>query len=442
MNKKQFFLFGVLTLSSFTLTSQSSIDEIRSFYGQIAEQQMEEYIYLHTNPELSFLEEKTAAFLVNQMTSLGFEVTGNVGGYGVVAVLRNGDGPTVMLRTDTDALPVLEETGAPFASKVRMTDITGDEVPVMHACGHDVHMMSWLGTARVLASMKEAWSGTLMMIAQPAEERAGGAKAMLADNLYSRFGTPDYALALHVNATLPSGKVGYCNGYALANVQMVDIAVFGRGGHGAYPHTAIDPVVIAAKLILDLQTIVSREVNPLEPAVVTVGAINGGTKGNVIPDRVDLMLTLRSYTDEVKEQLVEAIRRRCDAAARAAGLPEDKFPAITIRDEETPAVYNSPELGTELVPALKSAMGEENIIPIGPVMGGEDFSMYGRTDDEVPIYLFWLGAVNFEQYAEAQDSGAPLPPLHSPKFLPDAEPTIAAGVELLSTGALELFRKE
>ena len=281
------------------------------------------YEHLHENPELSYLEEKTAAKLASKMKALGFEVTEKVGGTGLVCILKNGEGKTVLVRADMDALPIKEETGLSYASNAVMKDINNEEFPVMHACGHDVHMTVWYGTAKYMIENKNRWKGTLIFIAQPAEERAGGAKAMLADGLYERFPVPDYALSLHVSATLKAGTVGWCPEYAMANVDMMQIRIKGKGGHGAYPHTTIDPVSMASRLINDLQTIVSREISPLEPAVVTVGSIHGGSKGNVIPDEVVLELTMRSYTDEVRNQIIQLIKRKCKAIGVSAGLDEN-----------------------------------------------------------------------------------------------------------------------
>ena len=302
------------------------------------------YLYCHQHPELSFQEFESAKRMAAELRKIGFEVTEKVGGNGIVGVYKNGEGPTVLVRADMDALPLAEETGLPYASKVTTTDAAGNTVGVMHACGHDMHMTVWVGTARTLVNMKDRWKGTLVFVGQPAEERSGGSKQMLADGLYERFPRPDYALALHVSATLPVGAIGYSSGYALANVDMLDLTVYGEGGHGAYPHTAKDPVVLAARLILDLQTIVSREISPLEPAVVTVGSIHGGTKGNIIPDEVKLEITLRSYTDEVREALIEKIRRISKGLAISAGLPEDKYPKIVVRDEFTPAAGERSDL--------------------------------------------------------------------------------------------------
>ena len=400
------------------------------------------YIDLHQTPELSFLEKETSAKMANELRVLGFDVTENFGGYGVVGVLKNGDGPRVLLRADTDALPVLEETGLPFASKKRMVDITGFEVPVMHACGHDMHMTVWVGTARFMAKNQDLWRGTLVAIAQPAEERSGGAKAMLADGLYEKFGVPDYALALHVSASLPAGSVGIPSGFSMANVDMMKIVIKGKGGHGAYPHTTIDPVVMAARLILDLQTLASREISPLQPAVVTVGSISGGTKGNVIPNEVVLELTMRSYTDEVRDQIINGIKRKCNALGYSAGLPKDLYPEVILHDEYTPALYNDPELVDRLKPAMKKAIGDSNVLDYDPVMGGEDFGRFGRTEEKVPITLFWLGAVDPSVYTNALENGEVLPSLHSSKFAPDKSRSIPTGVKAMSSGLLELMGRD
>lgn len=406
------------------------------------------YQNLHANPELSYHERESAALLAGEMRELGFEVAEGVGDYGVegrtsyglVAVLENGDGPSVLVRTDLDALPVVENTGLPYASTVRTATEAG-EVGVMHACGHDVHMTSWLGAARLLAGDRESWSGTLVMIAQPAEERGAGARAMLDDGLYDRFPKPDFAIALHTSASLPAGTIGHRSGYALANVDSVDIYVRGAGGHGAYPHTTRDPVVLGAELVMALQTIVSREVSPLDPAVVTVGAFNAGTKHNIIPDQAHLQLTVRSYEPEVRQQILAAIERIANGIAAAGGVPEDRPPIVQVaREEATPATYNDPDLTGRWVAALRTELGEERVVEIDPVMGGEDFSRYGL-DTGVPISMLWLGAVEPERWRRAQEGGPALPSLHSSEFAPLPEPTIRTGVTALVTGVLELMAR-
>lgn len=397
------------------------------------------YKYLHAHPELSFMEKNTADRIAAELRDAGLKVTQHVGGHGVVGVLKNGAGPTVLVRCDLDGLPVKENTGLPFASKHRMKDEQGNEVFTMHACGHDIHMTSFVGTARVLAGMKERWKGTLVMIGQPAEERGGGAKAMLADKLFERFPLPDYCVALHVSSAMLAGMVGYAEGYALANVDSVDIKIFGVGGHGAYPQATKDPVMLAAQTIVALQTIVSREIAPIEPAVVTVGSIHGGTKHNVIPEEVDLQLTVRSYSDETRNKLLNAIKRIARGQAISAGLPEDKMPIVTVKDEYTPSTYNDPTLTRRLVKTFGEWLGEGNAVKRQPVMGGEDFGRYGRTKHKVPIFMFWLGAVSPESVKRSIATGGTLPSLHSSIFAPEAEPTIKTGVTAMSAAVLELM---
>jgi amidohydrolase len=398
------------------------------------------YRDLHTHPELSLLEERTAGIVARELRAAGFEVTEKFGGFGVVGVLRNGPGPTLLLRTDLDGLPVTEETGLPYASTHRMKDPSGNEVATMHACGHDIHMTVFLGTARNLAALKSHWSGTVVMIGQPAEERGVGARLMLGAGLYRRFPKPDYAIALHDSATQPAGTVGTVEGFAMANVDSMDIVVRGVGGHGAYPHTTKDPVVLAARIVLALQTIVSRETRPVDPAVVTVGSIHGGTKHNVIPDEVRLQLTLRSYSDQVRAHTIEAIRRICRGEAIAAGLPDDRMPIITISETEyTPAVFNDPVLTRRVRSVLTDWLGAGNVETIEPEMGGEDFAQYGRTVEKVPVCLFRIGAVDPATHAEATRSGRTLPSLHSSRFAPAAELTIKTGLTSLTAVALDLL---
>lgn len=401
------------------------------------------YKDLHARPELSLMEERTAGVIARELRNAGFEVTERVGGFGLVGVLKNGAGPTLLIRTDLDGLPVEEETGLPYASKHRVKDLTGREVATMHACGHDIHMASFVGTARTLASLKDRWSGTLLFIGQPAEEIGTGARAMLQDGLYRRFPKPDFAIALHDNANLPAGTVGTVEGYALANVDSVDITVRGAGGHGAWPHTTKDPIVLAARIVTALQTIVSRETRPGDPAVVTVGSIHGGTKHNIIPDEVKLQLTLRSYTDAVRTHTIEALRRICRGEAIAAGIPDDRMPVIAIKEGEfTPATYNDPALTRRLHGALAATLGMENVRTVEPVMGGEDFSQFSRTAEKVPICMIWLGAVDPAKVAESQRTGVGLPSLHSSKYAPLPEPTIKTGVLATTVAALELLKKK
>ena len=400
------------------------------------------YTHLHENPELSFEEVQTAKRIAKELRSLGFKVTTGIGGTGLVAIMRNGDGPKVMIRTDLDALPVKEKTGKPYASTVLGQNYLGDKnLPIMHACGHDVHMTALVGTARRLVAMKDQWSGTLIMIGQPAEELGLGAKAMLEDGLFSRFPKPDYNLGLHVNAGLPAGMIGYTSGYALANVDSVDIEIKGVGGHGAYPHTTKDPIVLGAYIVTALQTLVSREINPQAPAVVTVGSFHGGTKHNIIPGNAHLKLTVRSYSDDVRETLLSGITRIAKNQARAFGLPEDKLPVVTREENYTPSLYNDPALVKSTMAAIAKQIGADNVRELPAVMGGEDFSRYGRTADKIPGFLFWVGAVDPDVYAKAKASGETLPSLHSPFFAPDPRRTIITAVDAMSTAALNLLEK-
>jgi len=357
------------------------------------------YLHLHQNPELSFKEQRSAARMADELEPLGFVVTREVGGTGVVATMINGDGPTVLIRADMDALPVLEQTGLDYASTAVGMSIDGQEKPVMHACGHDVHMTVFVGTARQLARARESWRGTLIMIAQPAEERGAGAKAMLDAGLFTKFPRPDYNLALHVSAGIPAGRVGYVAGAALANVDSVDITVYGVGGHGAYPHGSKDPIVLAAQIVGALQTVVSREISPLEPAVITVGSIHGGHKHNIIPNQVKMQLTLRSYTLEVRAQMIAAIERIAQSLAIAAGIPAERLPVVEIKDEFTPVTYNDPTLTARLASVFAGVIGTDNVINASPVMGGEDFGRYGQEIPKIPSMIFWLGAVDREQHA-------------------------------------------
>lgn len=400
------------------------------------------YTYLHQHPELSLHEKETSVRIAKELAATGFEVTTGVGGYGVVGVLKNGKGPVVLVRTELDALPVTEQTGKPYASKVRTQDDQGNEVGVMHACGHDMHMTLFIGTARVLNRLKDRWSGTAVFIGQPSEERISGASAMLNDGLYKRFPRPDYCLAYHVDAALEAGRIGVREGYSMANVDTVNITIRGVGGHGAYPHLTKDPVVIAAEVILALQTIVSREVRPIDPAVVTVGSIHGGTKNNIIPDQVDLQLTLRSYSDETRQLILEAVNRITLNIARAAGVPADREPIIQrVSEDYTPANYNDPALVRRLVPVWKKLLGENNVVPRDPEMGGEDFARYGLVEPKVPCFLIRLGAIDGERMAAARSGGAPLPSLHSSLFWPALDPTLENGIKGMTAAVIDLLHK-
>ncbi|AZZ99315.1 amidohydrolase [Pseudoalteromonas sp. R3] len=399
------------------------------------------YLHLHQNPELSYQEEQTAKRLAYELQQLGFDVTEQVGGHGVVGLLRNGEGPTVMIRADTDGLPIIEQTGKPYASKVRVKDANNNEVGVMHGCGHDIHMTSFIGTAQQLANNRDQWQGTLMMVAQPAEEVGAGAKAMLKEGLFSRFAKPDHVLGLHVSASLPAGQVAIAPGYALANVDSVDITVRGKGGHGAYPHTTVDPVVLASRIVLAAQTITSREISPLKPSVITVGSIHGGSKHNIISNEVKLQLTLRSYDPAVREQQIAALERMTKGIAHSAGLPSELAPIVYVHEEESiPSTYNTPELAVRVEKSIRAELGDEHVVKAEPVMAGEDFGLYGRTAENIPATIFWLGGVEPEAYRQAQFSGEALPSLHSSKFAPDYPLTIKTGVRAMTASALDLFK--
>lgn len=401
------------------------------------------YKDLHAHPELSLMEEKTAAKVAAELRAAGFEVTENFGGHGVVALLRNGTGPTLLIRADLDGLPVAEETGLPYASQVVTQDLAGKEQPVMHACGHDIHMTCLVGTARTLATLKDHWSGTLMLIGQPAEERLLGARLMLTAGLYRKFGTPDFGLSLHQSSRDPAGTVLFTEGFAAANTDTAEISVRGRGGHGAYPHTTKDPIVLAARIILALQTIVSRETDPTDPCVVTVGSIHGGAKANIIANEVKLQLTLRSYSDRVRAHTVEAIRRICRGEAIAAGLPEELAPIVTVNENEgAPAMFNDPALTQRVRAAMQGWFAPEKILTGIAQMGAEDFAEFGRTVERVPICQFDIGAVDPLKHAEAARTGQPLPSSHSSRFAPLPEPAIKTGVTALTAAALDLLGKK
>ncbi|WP_417451954.1 amidohydrolase [Kordiimonas sp.] len=398
------------------------------------------YIHLHQNPELSLQEEKTSARMAAELEKAGFEVTRNFGGHGVVAVMENGDGPTVMIRADMDGLPVPEQTGLDYASQAKTKNAAGETVPVMHACGHDVHMTSLIGTARRLSAMKDTWSGTLVMIAQPAEEQVKGAAAMLKEGLFTKFPKPDYNLSLHVSPDIKAGDIGMVSGYALANVDSADIEIHGVGGHGAYPHTTKDPVVLGAYIVTALQTLVARETSPFESGVVTVGSIHAGTKHNIISNRAHLQITIRSYSEDVRENLKAGIERIARGQAIAFGLPHELMPEVSF-SEGTPSTYNTPELTARIYKALDEKLGDEHVYDGKPVMAAEDFSLFGRTEDKIPSLMLWLGATPAETMEAVARGEAKAPGLHSPFFKPDREPTLKGGVEAMTQAALELLGK-
>ncbi len=407
------------------------------------------YKGIHAHPELSHHEEHTSALLADELRKAGYTVTEHVGkypdgsqAYGVVAILKNGDGPTLLIRTDLDALPIVEETGVPYASTVKTKNAAGQDVGVMHACGHDIHVTTMIGVARALAAEKSSWHGTAMLIGQPSEETIDGARAMLADHLYERFGTPDMAVALHDTNTRAAGTVGITSGPAQASSTSVDVTIRGIGGHGAAPQLAKDPVVMAAEFIVQLQTIVSRQENPLDPAVVTVGRIYGGTKRNIIPNEVKLELTTRCFSDHARQVILDGIKNTARGVAVSNGVPEDLFPIVTVLDaESTPVNYNNPALTARVTTALVQALGAQNVIDEPPLMASEDFGAFGLEGHKIPTVMFWLGAIDPEKFVAAQAAGKLLPGPHNSHFQPDPEPTLRTGVIAMTSVAIALLQK-
>ena len=408
------------------------------------------YKDIHAHPELSMHEERSAAIVAKELKAAGYQVTERVGKYdkasvtcfGVVGVMKNGAGPIVLVRTDLDALPVHEETGLPYASTVTTKNDEGKEVPVMHACGHDTHIAAFIGTARALAKLKDQWHGTIVFVAQPAEETGNGARALLKGGLYDRFGKPDFALGFHDKADLQTGHIGVTEGYTSANVDSVDVTVRGVGGHGGYPHKTKDPIVLAAEMINAWQTIASRENNPLDPIVVTVGSIHGGTKRNIIPDEVTMQLTVRTYKKQVRQKVLAAIERIAKDIAAAGGVLPERAPIVTVRkDEFCSATYNNPELTKRLVAVWRKSLGNENVEIVDPTMGGEDFSEYSLPDHSIPAVDFHFGAVDPAKFTDYKQTGKELPSLHSSKFAPLPEPTIRTGIVAMTTAVLELMKK-
>lgn len=422
-------LLATLAMPSLSARCEEPADWAKAHRNEL----IELYRHFHSHPELSLVEVETAARVAKELRAIGAEVTEGVGKTGVVGIVKNGAGPTVMLRTDLDALPVTEQTGLSYASQVKVRAEAG-ETGVMHACGHDIHITNLIGAARWFAAHKDQWKGTLIFLGQPAEERGNGARAMLGDGLFTKFPKPDYALALHCDPSLATGKVGVRGGYALANVDSVDITMLGRGGHGAYPHTTIDPIVLAAQLVLNLQTIVSREIKPIEPCVITVGSIHGGTKHNIIGNDCHLQITVRSYSDEVRQQMHDAIIRKAKAVAAGAGAPEPKV----VFSEGTPAMFNDEKLAARLREVFVRELGKDNVDNPQPEMGGEDFSEYGRAG--VPILMFRLGTVEPRRLARMKQFGQEPPSLHSPLYYPDAEETLVTGVRSTVAATLELLK--
>jgi len=432
----------LLTAALALVATPASADPLRDAVAKDMPSLIALYRDLHANPELSMEEVKTSAKLAAEARRLGFDVTTGVGKTGVVAVMKNGPGPVLLIRADMDGLPVIEQTGLPFASKVKGTSRAGGETGIMHACGHDTHMAAWVGAARRLAATKDQWSGTLVMILQPGEETGEGAKAMLADGLYTRFPKPTHAIAFHDSAGLPAGTIGYSNGYALANVDSVDILVKGVGGHGAYPHTTKDPIVLGSRIVGSLQTLVSRENNPQSPAVVTVGSFHSGAKHNIISDEATLLLTVRSYSDETRRLLLDGIKRVVRGEAIAAGMPDDRMPMVTVREAEyTPATFNTDALTTETAALLTQRFGAERVKATPPVMGGEDFSRFYLADKSIQSLIFWVGGVPQAKWQAANGDASKLPSLHSPFWAPDAEATVSTATEAMTAAALGVLRR-
>jgi len=437
---KKIFMLTISLFISISIIAQDELKtQIESVIKSIEDEHYETYKYLHSHPELSLMEFETADKMAGHLENLGFEVSRNFSGNSVVGVLENGDGPVIMLRTDMDALPIREETGLPYASSMEKDDAKGNRVPAMHACGHDMHMTLWLGTLNTLVQLKKQWAGTIIAIAQQAEEISAGADRMIEAGLFKKFPVPDYALAYHVNAELPAGSIGYFPGPIFGGVSSVDIHVYGYGGHGAMPHTTIDPVVLASRMVLAIQTLVSREIEPFQPAVVTVGSIHGGSKHNVIPDRVDMQLTIRFFDDTIYQQIIEGLNRITRGIALSAGLPEDKMPEVIPLEGVTPPVANDPGLVNRAILSMEGMLGKDKMFKVNPSTVGEDFGMYGRTEEQVPIALFWLGGVEEGKYNDHIKNGTPLPGLHNAAFYPDFYPTFHGGVAAMTWTIINLF---
>lgn len=427
----------------FLLTvSLQAADTLDTFIEEQRPSLIQLYEHLHAHPELSFHEEKTSARMAEEMRKAGFEVTEKVGGFGVVAVLKNGPGRTALVRTDLDGLPVREIGSVPYASKTKTKDDAGNDVSVMHACGHDIHMTCWVGAARALVASKNQWQGTLVFIAQPAEERGAGALAMIKDGLYQRFPKPDVCLALHCDSGLATGTAGFSSGPATSNTDTVDIVVKGIGGHGAMPNMTKDPIVLASQIVLALQTIDSRELHPVEPVVVTVGKFIGGTKSNIIPDKVELGLTVRTTSPETRKQVLDAIKRICRGLGIAAGLPENLLPEITLSGAGTPSLHNDPALTARVTQVWADAFGKSSIVERKPTMAGEDFSRYTMTPEKIPVFLAWIGTVSPEKMEQAKASGEILPSLHSPFYRPEPAPSITFGIKAMTLAVMNELKRD
>jgi len=428
------------------LAIPASADDLERFVDGELSGLVSTYKGIHAHPELSHQEENTAALLAGELRKAGYTVTDHVGRYpdgspafGVVGILEDGPGPRLLIRTDLDALPIVEETGLSYASHVKSTNAAGQEVGVMHACGHDVHVTTMIGTARALVATREKWHGTVMLIGQPAEETGDGASAMLADHLYERFGTPNLAIALHDTNSRAAGTVGIASGPALAAVTSIDVTLRGVGGHGAQPQNGKDPIAMAGEFIVQVQTIVSRQENPQDPAVVTIGDIHGGTKRNIIPNEVKLELTTRAFSDRAMQVIVDGVRRAAQGVAVSAGVPEDRQPIVTIVDQG-PATYNNPALTARVKSALAKALGAQNVFDEDPIMASEDFGLFGLDGHRIPTLMFWLGAMDPGKFAAAQAAGNSLPGPHSSLFEPLPEPTLRTGVNAMTSVAIALLQ--
>ena len=428
------------------LTSRAIAQEVPVLVGKQLPSLLTTYKGLHAAPELSHHEAQTSALLAAEMRKVGYTVTERVGkypdgsqAYGVVGIMKNGAGPTLLIRTDLDALPVTEDTKLPYASEVRAKNPAGQEVGVMHACGHDIHITTMIGVARNMAALKDQWHGTLMLIGQPSEETIDGAKAMLADHLYERFGKPDLAIALH-DANFAAGKVSVVSGPALASSTSIDVVMRGVGSHGAAPEAGKDPIVMASEFVVALQTIVSRSIPPSQPAVVTVGDIHGGTKRNIIPDEVKLELTTRCYSEEVRQMIIDGVKRTAKGVAIAAGVAADRMPIVTVlNDESTPATINDPALAARLQKIFVEKLGADNVIERKAIMGSEDFGIFSL-DHKIPAVIFWLGAYDPAKVAESERTGVALPSPHSPFFAPLPEPTLRTGITAMTDAAVALLQ--
>ena len=434
MLNKLFLILLIISLSSFK--ERKSIEEsIKKDIPYLKSL----YLDIHQNPEISLMEKETSKKLANELEKIGFEVTRNFGGYGVVGIFKNGNGPTILYRTDMDALPMKEKTGLSYASQIITKNFDGNDVGTMHSCGHDMHMTVWTGTARALVERKNEWKGTIIMIGQPAEEIGAGAAMMLNEGLFEKYPIPDYGIALHSSPTIPSGKVGFGKGYTMANTESVDIKVFGQGAHGASPHMSIDPIVTASIIVMELQTIVSRNINPLDDAVITVGSFQGGTKHNIIPDEVKLQLTIRTYKEEVRKLIHKRIKEICNGIASSMGLDKSQWPEVIIPEKYTPANFNDSKLVDLMMNSSKEIIGANNVIVSDPQMVGEDFSRFGNTKEKIPTVLYWLGTVPDDRMKKYEAGNYALPGLHSPFYYPEIERSIITGIKVNTQAMIKIF---